>query len=156
MSMEPVPESSRHELLEMYGISVEMADRISARRGTANAFFVSLETALATVLALFVPRGQELPKVGVLVVAIVGVMLSAVWWMQLRSYRDLNRAKFIGILDIERQLLVQPFAKEWEELQTDHIKGWRGRYAELGTSERVVPILFAVLYIAILVYTLVT
>jgi hypothetical protein len=32
--------------LELYKLAVEMADRVSARRATANAFFLTINTAL--------------------------------------------------------------------------------------------------------------
>ena len=85
----------------------------------------------------------------------MGVLLCAVWWLQLRSYRDLNRAKFDAILDMESKLAAQPFAREWDSLKKDPVAGWRQRYAELGFSERFVPLLFALLYVGIAVYVIV-
>ncbi len=38
--------------MELYKLAVEMADRVSARRGTANAFFVTVNTALLAFLGL--------------------------------------------------------------------------------------------------------
>ncbi|MFC5145895.1 RipA family octameric membrane protein [Streptomyces aureoversilis] len=67
-----------------------------------------------------------------------GITLSAAWWMQLRSYRDLNTAKFKVINKLEECLPVHICADEWEALKSDPIPGWRKRYAELGTSERIV------------------
>ncbi len=34
------------QYLELYKLAVEMADRVSARRATANAFFLTVNTAL--------------------------------------------------------------------------------------------------------------
>ncbi len=71
--------------------------------------------------------------------------MSVTWWLQLRSYRQLNRAKFDVILAIERNYFnIRPFADEWESLKRDRIPGWQGRYAELGTVERVVPLVFLI------------
>ena len=77
--------------------------------------------------------------------------MSACWWLQLRSYRDLNRAKFAVIIEVEKQLPVRVFTDEWQSLKTDPIKTWRQRYAELGTVERVVPWVFAALYVTLFV-----
>ena len=70
-------------------------------------------------------------------------MVACTWWLQLRSYRDLNRAKFDVITRIERDYL-EPriFTDEWDSLKKDRVPGWRKRYAELGTVERVVPLIF--------------
>lgn len=146
-----IPQGS--DLLELYKVAVEMADRVSARRGSANAFFVSVEVALVTVMSFFVSKQDQQPTLGVLVVCLVGVLLSAVWWLQLRSYRDLNAAKFQAILSLEKGLVAHPFALEWDALKKDPVKSWRSRYAELGTSERVVPWLFGLVYVAVAVAT---
>ena len=145
------------QVLELYKLSVEMADRISARRGTANSFYVTLQTGLTSVAALLATNrsaiGQD--RLAAMVISIVGITLSLSWWALLRSYRQLNGAKFDVILSIERDhLQVQPFAKEWETLKKDPIPGWRGRYAELGTVERVVPLTFAVVYLVLGLRTL--
>ncbi|MGW1594955.1 RipA family octameric membrane protein [Streptomyces sp. NPDC002343] len=56
MTGSPAPEQQAETLLDLYKLAVEMADRVSARRGTANAFFLSVQTALVTVLGFSVPR----------------------------------------------------------------------------------------------------
>lgn len=63
--------------------------------------------------------------------------------MQMRSYRDLNPAQFAVINQLEERLPARLFTDEWGALQGDRIRGRRGRYAELGASERVVPVVFA-------------
>lgn len=144
-------------VLELYRISVEMADRVSARRSTANSFFLALQTGLAAVLAVFVATlgNEDTASADPIIVTIAasgGVILAVAWWLLLRSYRDLNRAKFSVISAIETQYLpAQPFNDEWRSLEKDRVSGWRGRYAELSTIERVIPVLFAGLYIALAV-----
>ncbi|ULR50231.1 RipA family octameric membrane protein [Streptomyces deccanensis] len=139
----PVPDAESSDDLELYKLAVEMADRVSSRRGIANAFFLSVQSAMVTLIGFSRPQVEPSPWWIALALALAGVALSATWWMQLRSYRDLNRAKFVVINRLEERLPVQIFADEWQVLQRDRKRGWRGRYAELGTSERVVPIVFA-------------
>jgi hypothetical protein len=43
-------ETSDSEVLELYKLAVEMADRVSSRRGMANSFFLTVQTAMVTVL----------------------------------------------------------------------------------------------------------
>lgn len=43
-------------VLEQYQMAVEMADRVSARRATANGFFLTMQT---TLLALMSVKGLE-------------------------------------------------------------------------------------------------
>jgi hypothetical protein len=139
-------------ILQLYLNAVEMADRVSARRGSANSFFLSLQAGLATVVTFSTSGTTKVldDQWSAALLALVGLVISATWWMVLRTYRDLNRAKFQVINDIEASHLpVQPFTDEWQVLKNDPVRGWRGRYAEFGTVERVVPCAFAVVYVAV-------
>ncbi|MBF4603251.1 MULTISPECIES: RipA family octameric membrane protein [Curtobacterium] len=139
------------DVLELYKLTVEMADRISARRGQANQFYLALQSTLLGVPAIFSLLGRDEfdPLRATLLVAI-GALTSITWWLQLRSYRDLNRAKFSVINRIERDHLpVQPFSDEWSSLKRDPLPKWQGRYAELGTVERLVPLAFLVLEVLV-------
>jgi hypothetical protein len=140
----PTPDPREFEL---YKLAVEMADRISARRATSNSFFLTVQTAFVAVMGLAAPSLAERPWWTSLAVSVAGVVLSVSWWLQLRSYRDLNRAKFSVINSIEVDLPRKIFSDEWEFLKKDPIPSWRGRYAELGTMERFVPWVFAALYV---------
>jgi len=137
--------STAEEASRLYAMSVEMADRVSARRGLANQFYLSIETLLLGVPA-FLGLNSSAPGLDPLratLLAAIGVVVSAAWWLQLRSYRQLNTAKFEVILKMEvDHFHIHPFTDEWNSLKKDRVAGWRGRYAELGTIERVVPIVF--------------
>jgi len=136
---------STQQYLELYKLAVEMADRVSARRGTANAFFLTVNTALLA----FVSSGlDDMLRV----VALAGIALSGSWWVLLKSYRDLNEAKFDVITEMEKNLEAQVFGDEWKRLERRQ-QSWRGRYAEFGAVERFVPLVFALLYAAVFVGT---
>jgi len=81
--------------MEQYKLAVEMADRISARRATANGFFLTVQT---TLLALMAVKGLDRAWV-----AAGGIVLAGTWWLLLRSYRDLSSAKWKVIQAIEEQ-----------------------------------------------------
>ncbi|MDX2646987.1 hypothetical protein PV341_26150 [Streptomyces sp. PA03-1a] len=149
LSTPPAPSNHLHAVIELYKIAVEMADRVSARRALANAFFLSIQSTLVTVAALPLFTGARSWPVSV-VFTLVGAVLSGTWWVQLRSYRDLNRAKFAVINEIELQLPVQPFGSEWQALLATRTGSWRGRYTDLGSAERIVPSVFVLLHLLLL------
>lgn len=144
----------RSVLFEQYKLAVEMADRVSARRGTANAFFFTVTSALlATAESLTLPLASSL-----------GLVLVVAWWFLLRSYRKLNAAKFEIIGKLEDHLPVRIFGDEWDILKQQDLEqslvrsrflSWltkpASRYAELSLVEQVVPIVFAILYLISLV-----
>ena len=121
--------------LDLYKLAVEMADRISARRALANTFFLTLNTGLAALLG-----GKELRWY----VAAAGIVFALSWWALLRSYRQLNQAKFEVIVAMEENLPVKVYGDERTSLQ-------RGRYWEIGRVERIVPWVFAAIYVAELI-----
>jgi hypothetical protein len=139
------------DYMELYKLAVEMADRVSARRGTANAFFVTVNTALLAFLGL-----AELKATWP--VAVGGVVISITWAMLIKSYRDLNTAKFKIINEAEKRLPLRVFYDEWQQLRRDRPENWLPKnwrawlkwYLEFTIVEMIVPLVFAVLYIAIL------
>jgi hypothetical protein len=131
--------------LELYKLAVEMADRLSARRATANGYFLTVQSALIALLGV---PGLSRPAV-----AGAGLVLAVAWWLLLRSYRHLSAAKFKVILTMEDRLPSRIYRDEWEELKRDATTPWR-RYAELGLVERVVPAVFALIFVAVLVSAL--
>lgn len=146
-------ESARDPIVfEQYKLAVEMADRTSARRSAANSFYVTVQGALVATLG-FLSGLEGVPPWALAAVCLVGCMTSVAWFLLLRSYRDLNAAKYTVICRVEEQLPLRLFGDEWLELKKDEpIKRWRGRYAELGTIERLLPAAFALLNIALALY----
>ena len=139
------PARASPEVFEQYKLALEMADRVSARRGQANQFYLTLQSSLLgvpAILGLF-GSGSGLDPLRATLIALIGAMTSITWWLQLRSFRDLNRAKFKVINQMERDYLtVHPFTDEWAVLKKDPIPRWQERYAELGAVERVIPVVF--------------
>ncbi len=78
---------------------------MSARRSTANAFFLTVNTALLA----FVSSGS----LNVLwLVALARIVLSGTWWVLLKTYQNLNAAEFGVITDMEKNLEAQVFGAE--------------------------------------------
>ncbi len=134
--------SAQH--MELYKLAVEMADRVSARRGNTNAFFVTVNTALLGFVSI-VKLDPSWP------VAVGGFVLALTWATLIKSYRDLNSAKFGVILRMEDDLPVRVYGDEWKKLKEDP-QTLRKRYAEFTTVEWVVPVIFAVLYCVLFLY----
>ncbi|MGH8571721.1 MAG: RipA family octameric membrane protein [Gammaproteobacteria bacterium] len=133
---------------ELYKLAVEMADRISARRGIANSFFLTANTGIVAVLGSQDVRWY---------LAAAGIVFAAAWWALLKSYRDLNSAKFEIILVMEERLPVRVYGDEWDRLRRepvrlrlrrDALRSWLSQYRELGSVERIVPWVFALIYAA--------
>lgn len=158
---EPIDRESPEVALRLYTLTVEMADRLSARRAGANNFFLAVQSALTTVLAAFAVRSSPTSPPDsdrfLLTLALLGgLVLAIAWWLLLTSYRRLSRAKFAVINEIEAQYFkVRPYTDEWTQLRKtrpttrnplSHFASVRDRYAELGVVEQLVPLAFGVIY----------
>lgn len=135
----------QHAVLEQYRIYVEMADRVSARRGLANSFFLTLNTAIFTLVAALgrLPSGDDAWWLAVPLVAVLGECFA--WFYLVRSYRLLNSAKFQVIGALEERLPASPFWRaEWWALGEG---ADRSRYWPLSHIEQWIPILFAATYV---------
>jgi len=122
-------------LMEQYKLCVEMADRISQRRGLTNMFFLTLNSAIFTLIGIFWNKQPEVPEWTLVFPALLAVLECVAWWLLIRSYRQLNTAKYKVIGALEEQLPASPFWKaEWPELgegktirlyyPLSHIEGW--------------------------------
>ena len=122
--------------LEQYRLAVEMADRISGRRQSANAFFVSV------VSALTVTNGSGIVSEWYWTITVSGaaMLVCFMWWRTLASYRAINSAKFKVIHKIERSLPFRMFAEEEQHYKSAKRTG----YKPLSRLEQAVPVLFSV------------
>ncbi|HEX6873758.1 MAG TPA: hypothetical protein VF163_21875, partial [Micromonosporaceae bacterium] len=132
------------------------ADRVSSRRSSANAYFLTLQTALVAAAGLVREPLQRLQWWVALAIAVVGTIVSVSWWLLLRNYRDLNRAKFEVINEIERLLPVAIFTEEWRFLKKRQIRLLGNRYTDLGAVERLLPGVFAGLYFLLFLASILT
>lgn len=129
------------ERLEIYKLLVEMADRVSQRRQAANSFYLSVNTLLvggSAYLGTLKPAAWN-----VIVISVAGLAISALWIMNIVSYKTLNGAKFGVITDIEKDLPIQPFADEWARLDPE---GDGKRHRPFHKVEGVVPWVFIAVY----------
>lgn len=140
-------------LLEQYKLYVEMADRVSARRADTNKFYISLLTALLIVISFTIEKSALVGYQGVIfvVVGIMGIALNLLWYINIRSYRQLNSGKFKVIQEMEEQLAFACYKEEWEILG----KGQDAqRYLQLTRVERFVPLVLALPYVLLIFYAL--
>jgi hypothetical protein len=131
-------------ILEQYKIYVEMADRISARRALANTFFLTLNTAVFTAIGVFWNRQPGGSDWGLAIPLIVLLGQCLAWYWLIRSYRQLNAAKYVVVGALEQRLPASPYwSAEWKALGEgkDRAKYWPITHLEQG-----IPVLFAAAY----------
>ena len=84
------------------------------------------------------------------VVALAGLAISALWVRSIGSYASLNDGKFAVITEMEAELPYQPFTREWAVLHPDGTDAQgkkRKKHRPFHTVEVVVPWVFFALYV---------
>ena len=141
-------EKYRGAIMDQYRLYVEMADRVSARRGLTNTFFLTLNSLILTAVGIFWGSEQSpsVPAEAIWVLLAAALAQCGAWWMIVRSYRQLNGGKFKVVGLIEKRLPASPYSSaEWKALGEG--EDWR-LYLPLTHVEQWVPMIFAAVYIA--------
>jgi hypothetical protein len=131
-------------VFEQYRLYAELTDQVSSRRSLANTFFLTLNTAVFTLLGIFwVDPPEVTPWLAVFPLAALEIQCFA-WFALIRSYRQLNGAKWAVVQELENWLPTSPWAAEWVALA----KGKNPAvYWPLTHVEQWVPALFALAYL---------
>jgi hypothetical protein len=152
-------ENFQAHLLDQYKMCVEMADRVSARRGQANTFYISLLSAILALLSLIIEKKllSNSSTILLLFTSILGLCLCINWYINIQSYKQLNRLKFKVINEMEEYLPFPCYSREWEILKLSKESqedGKKYQYIRLTAVEKFVPVIFSVPYFAMLLYAL--
>ena len=146
-SQEDYGENYKAHLLEQYKLYVEMADRVSARRQNANSFFLSVNTAIIALVS-YVNFGSKTTINFYWFTSLTGIVLCFIWYRLVRSYKDLNSAKFKVVHELEKELPVAPYDLEWEKVG----KGKNPKlYLPFTHIERFIPWVFLMFHVLVFV-----
>ena len=144
-------DEQRKELLEIYKLHAELADRVSQRREGANWLYVSLLVGLVVFAAAILRFGTNGVSVDTVLfgAGALGSILAASWYIVIRSCRQLNTGKFNALQDMERHLVYPFFTKEWELLGEGKK---RGRYWRLTVVETALPSALFLLFTGLAIF----
>ena len=132
-------------ILEQYKVYVEMADRISARRALTNTFFLTLNSAVFTTIGVFWTTRAHVASWLLIFPVLVLLGQCLAWFWLVRSYRQLNAAKYAVIGALEERLPASPYWRaEWKALGEGKDPS---RYWPLTHLEQWIPALFAACYL---------
>ena len=157
MSPDEYGEKYSDHLFEQYRLYVEMADRVSQRRDQSNRLYVTLLAAIAAILVVVVRTapphdGGGLPSLPIvfLASATFGSILSAVWCINVWSYRILNSAKFRVINELEKKMPFDGYSQEWRIIKS---RNRLERNLQLTKVEQVASVAVLCVFISLGIYS---
>ena len=134
-------DSFTSDLLEQYKLYVQSAENVSARRVASSRYLLTLNAALVALYGVqSVGFGQSY---WTLLVPLVGIPVSLLWYLIIKSHADLNRIKFDVIHEFEKHLPAATYKYEWHLAE----EGQGKTYRAVTTIEWWIPILFAALHV---------
>jgi hypothetical protein len=141
---------SKFAIFEVY---LATADKVGDRRAQANSWMLSVNSAIVALYGylqsdkLAVSAPQKM--VWLWAIPTAGAIVCVAWSALLKSYRELNRAKFAVLAELEKDLPASPTTRE-REIYKEH-----GRRS-LSQIESLIPGCFVLLYAIMLVAALLT
>jgi hypothetical protein len=137
--------------LEIYKAYLATALAVSSNRQWANSFYATVNGAIIAFSADMLASGAQ-PSgwsltVRLALTSAAGLALSYTWHRLIRSYRDLNTAKFQVIHVIEESLPLAPHRAEWEAVGRGQDPK---RYLPFTHVELRLPLIFIALHLAAL------
>ena len=136
-------ESFKSDLIEQYKLYVQSAENVSARRVQSSRYLLTLNAALVALYG-FQSTGFG-QSYWALLVPVIGIPVSLLWYLIIKSHADLNRVKFQVIHEFEQHLPAAMYKYEWRLAEDG-----RGRsYRAVTAIEKWIPVLFAILHVVL-------
>jgi hypothetical protein len=136
---------SKFAMFELY---LATAEKVSDRRAQANSWMLSVNSAIVALYGYLqsdkMAIGTTQRTVWLWAIPTAGAIVCLAWGALLASYRELNRAKFEVLAELEDNFPLSPIARE-RQIYEEH---GRRSFTQI---ERLIPGCFVVLYIIMFV-----
>lgn len=130
-------------LLEQYKLYVQSVEDVSVRRVASNRYLLTIN---AELVALY---GLQSANFGqgywTLLIPVMGIPVSLLWYLIIKSHADLNRIKFDVVREFEQHLPAAMYKYEWRLAE----EGRGTTYSAVTKIERWIPFLFAILHVGL-------
>ena len=140
---EDYEDSFAKHLFEQYKLFVNTSLDVTSKRLESNKFHLTLNSVVFGFSSYMTTLDQHSV---IILFSIIGILISAVWYKNVLAYRELNRAKFVVIHELEDHLPARLFKYEEE--------CYLNRYHELTSLEKYYPIIFIALYAALILFAI--
>lgn len=147
-------------LIEQYKAYLQTSEDVISRRQSVSNFYITVNSTLISILSAVVAILNGLSKdysllittIGCYFVPVLGVLLCFNWRRLVFSYGQLNAAKMKVISALEKKLPFNIYDVEWK-VQTDKLG--KRKYISFTNIEKLIPLIFVIIYIAIFIVAIV-
>jgi hypothetical protein len=131
-------------VFEQYKMYIEGAEKVSDRRQNANNYFVTINTALISLIGLCFKTDLFTSHYWIKsLISLLGIIICIIFYHLIRSYKQLNTGKFEVIHEVEKNLPLALYKHEWEKLGEGKDNS---KYYPFSHIELLIPWIFGVIY----------
>ncbi|MDD5626171.1 MAG: hypothetical protein PHG83_03330 [Patescibacteria group bacterium] len=129
---------------EQYKLYIESMEKISDRRQYANNYFITINTALISLIGISSQINFFESIIWIkYFLALIGIIICITFGYLVKSYKQLNEGKFKVIHQIEEKLPLAIYKYEWEILGSGKDKN---KYYPFSHIELIIPWIFGIIY----------
>lgn len=136
--------SFEETVLEQYKLYVQSAENVSTRRVASSRYLLTLNVALVALYG-YQSSNQD-SNWWVMLVPVLGILVSVLWYRIIKSHKDLNVVKFRLIHELEQHLPAVLYTYEWRLVE----EGQGRLYRSVTDIERWIPVAFLTLHLVLL------
>lgn len=106
----------KYLILEQYRIYSDAKEKFIERQFNSNRFYLVLNLVILVVSYVL---ATLFPQYGpIVILCIIGIAISLLWWMNIDSYQTLIKIKYAKVLEyLETKLPEQPYHKEYVDYE---------------------------------------
>lgn len=141
---------NKYSILAQYKIYVQTVNRMQEGYNRSHKFFILLLSFIIVLLALSYSENTSFleGQTSKRFVIILGLGLNTLWFIGVRSFRQMFLGKFKVLREMEKYLPFQCFDREWEIIG---IKNNILKYWPIPIIEQNIPVIFVLLFVYLLI-----
>lgn len=141
---------NKYSILAQYKIYVQTVNRMQEGYNRSHKFFILLLSFIIVLLALSYSENTSFleGQTSKRFVIILGLGLNTLWFIGVRSFRQMFLGKFKVLREMEKHLPFQCFDREWEIIG---IKNNILKYWPIPIIEQNIPVIFVLLFVYLLI-----
>ncbi|GAB2021556.1 hypothetical protein RyT2_06300 [Pseudolactococcus yaeyamensis] len=134
---------------ELYKIYLNSIEKISDRRDNANKYFLQIQSVIFVLCGLIIQHGGSEKEMFLCGISIFGIIMSIIFYFLINSYKQMNSGKFKVLHEMENELDIDMYKKEWIFLEEGEN---RKVYFPFSHIERCIPIIFGIAYLLVIFF----
>ncbi len=140
----------KYLILEQYRIYSESKDKFVDREFATNRFYLILNICILIAIFIVETIAITAKEQSMIVMSIIGVSATLLWWMNIDSYQLLIKIKYAKVLEyLETKLPEQPYHKEYVDYS--EIKKNKNLIV-FGDFQKILALIIACIYFVTMTY----